>query len=687
MRCSAVARWMAGALLTAVLCSRDASAAAVEGLDLDRRAQLTTLHDSLVHQRDIWSALQLESFARKRGLELPPALGEARIIGDPLFAFPMSISRVWEGTNWQVVWARDRLYFLRPDGCPIARSRGLGRIPLRMAMSAYARHICTVDRQDKGPWIVSVSHTLDGTETLHCEFPSLPGEDWLPEPTLADDGSALAMVINRHDAGGHDHFRLVTVNADGAHTIDEELGVLGIGPGNAWLAVWNQRRERTELRLGGNALPFTKILCGGDTALCSGDGRLGLARGDGTIAPMPAPFPLGQNPQLLACGGWLAICSDHGEPSRTAFYRWAELGADPAAPPVRVVPGHCFECVRDPGALWLADGRTYASVDCMHREGLRFATLGTAPDPVQMITDSLDRCLISMESAQLICAPDGTELWRGRAESCAVLTGDLLMVRTTSAGKARRSLVRLDPDPAQRTSRPLALDDRDWHITYDRTHDAVMARCADDWRRFNPVSGVETARATPGVAMAPYSDLTDQKGRRITDLARLIPRGLSHLPFAERLLAHDVWRLAGNTYIATPYEHLLEIDAAGTWTDLGQSEGSSRLASDARDRLVMTRHTGETLSVLERGGDGRMHLSPLPDAPTKGLPDGSWQIGRDLQFAAPGGQPLSWDDAVGFRPITLRNPSGSGLLAVTESVIIEFTPATVGLVTKHAGAP
>ncbi|MBA3938864.1 MAG: hypothetical protein H0X38_15560 [Planctomycetes bacterium] len=675
---------MAGGLLAAVLCSRDAYAAAVEGLDPDRRAQLTTLHESLVHQRDIWSALQLESYARKRGLELPPALGDAHIFGDPLFAFPMFISRVWEGTNWQVVWSHDRLYFLRLDGCPLIRSRDLGRVPLRMAMSAFAAHICTIDRKEHGPWSVSISHTFDATETLHCEFPSLPDEDWLLDPTLADDGSAVAMLIHRQGADGKEHFRVVVVDAVGAHPIDENLGVLRVGPGAAWLAVWNQKSARSELRLGSKTLPCAKILCGGGTALCSADGRLGLARGDGTLAPMPAPFPLGANPQLVASGGWLAISPDHGEKAQTAFYRWAELGADPAAPPVRVVPGHCFECLRDPGSLWLADDRTFASVDCTRPEGLRIAALGTAPDAINQISDSFDRCLVYANDALVICAPDGTELWRGRCEGCTLLTGDLLLIHTVSAGKPLWALVRLHPDPAQRISRPLALDASAWQITFDRTHDVVMARCGEAWRRFDPLSGKETARSVPGVPLAPYDVASERKGRRITDLARLIPRDLAQTAFAERLLAKDVYRMDDRTYIVTSYHHLLEIDGAGTWADLGLSEGSTRLTGDVRGRLVLAEHTGKSVSVMDRGVDGRMHISAMPDTPPHDLPEGSWQVGRELAFTPPGGQPRRWDDAVGFRPNALRCPPGGKLMAVTEAVVLEFTPASIGLVSTPA---
>jgi hypothetical protein len=687
-RCIARGLLLAGLLLGAVR----GPLRAAEPLPADRQAQLTALHQSFVQQRDLWSALQIESYARARGLALPPMLGDARVLGDPLFAFPQFIADWWEGGSWVVVWAGDRLYFLAGDGCPISPSRSLGSVPMRMAMSRYGRHVAMLTRTDDGQWIVTITHVHDGSEVLHAGFPARPGDLWPADLKLADDGSAAAVSIACHGADGRDSTRQAWIDAHGAHTTDERLGVFGVGARGAWQAVWNAGAARCELRRPGQAAETAdKVICGGGCAVCGSKAGLAIAGPDGGFTPLPAYLTLGPVPQLGAAAGWLAVSSDGAlpGPGRTAFYRWSELAADPLAPPVRVVTGRCSGSLRNPGALWLWNGRSFASVDCGAAESLRIAPLGEAPGAISQVSDLMDRVLVDLPDQLLVCDPDGTELWRGHTDGRTLLCKEMLVVRTLVAGHPRLTLVHLERDPARQRSAPLALpvDDREWTVSYDRINDVVFARCGDDWRQFDPRSGASVAQAGPNRPIPAFDSDRDRPGRRWKDLSRLVPRGTSREPLAEHLSSKDVWRLGGDLVFVTSDQHLLELAADGTWMDLGACPGGTHFTLDEGGGLVVSRHGGAGIARLELGADRRAHVGPLPPGRLHEAPGDAWRLGSDLDFSPPGGRALRWDDALGFRPVRLRAPPGGGLLAVTESAVIEFTPAQAALVGRPVGAP
>ncbi len=649
---------------------------AVEPLGAERRSALTALHRDLVAARDVWSALQVEALARTRGLALPPVLGASRIIGDPLFAFPMSIDRCWEGGGWTVVWACDRLYFLGLDGCPLAPSHQLGRAPMRVGLSRDGRCICTIDHAEHGPWRLAGTRLGDGAATLRAEIPEQDGDFYASEPLLSDDGgSIMFFVLRRAPPDGHDEFRTIVVAPGGVQVIGAALGELGLGPAGAWAAVWNQELKRSELRTQGRVKPFSKIACGGGTAACGDQNGVQVVRPDGSLVDMPVPFPLGNNPELLSVGDWLVIGADVAEGACVAFYRWSEVAADPRAPPVRVVEGRCSAANRDPNALWLFRGRDYAIVDCSGAT-LRITPLGVATETIQMISDEFDRCLVRYAGGVLVCDPAGAELWRGTCNGWYLINRDLLVIRRDRDAQAPHQLVRLARDPRERAELPLPLDKRAWRLLYDHTHAVISARCDRAWERIDPRSGRVVAHAEADEP--PFESIVERAGRRVVASARLRARGPAPDRVEERLLCTDAWQNAGTTTIIGGGAHLLTRDRNGQWADHGSFDGAMRLGNDSRGRLALTPHAMVYLGSIVPAGE-RLTLVKDPTVTVDDLPAGDWQVQRDGTYTPPGGRALRWDETAGSHPLTLRAPTRGALLAVTASAILELTPAAATL--------
>ncbi len=660
------------ALVCLLLAAGAGTSAAAEQLGAERRSALTALHRDLVAARDVWSALQMESFARARGLALPPMLGASRIIGDPLFAFPMSIDRCWEGSDWTVVWASDRLYFLGLDGCPLAPSHLLGRAPMRVGLSRDGRHICTIDHAEHGPWRLAGTRLSDGAATLRAEIPAQDGDFYASEPLLSDDGgSTMFFVLRRAPPDGHDEFRTIVVSPGGVQVIGAALGELGLGPAGAWAAVWSQDLKRSELRTQGRIKPFLKIACGGGAAAGGDEDGVHVVRPDGSLVDLPAPFPLGKNPDLQSVGDWLVIGADVAEGAQVAFYRWSEIAADPRAPPVRVVEGRCSATNRDPHALWLFRGRDYAIVDCSGAT-LRITPLGVAAETIQMINDEFDRCLVRYAGGVLICDPAGAELWRGACNGWYLITRDLLVIRRDRDAQAPHQLVRLARDPRERAELPLPLDKRAWRLLYDHTHDIISAHCDHAWERIDPRSGRVVPHAETDEP--PFESITERAGRRVVAAARLRARGPAPERVEVRLLCADAWQDAGTTTIIGASGHLLTFDANGQWGDHGSFASAMRLGIDSRGRLALAEHGMVYLGSIVPTG-ARLTLVKDATVMMDDLPAGDWQVQRDGTYTPPGGRALRWDETVISHPLTLRAPTRGALLAVTASAILALTPA------------
>jgi hypothetical protein len=68
-------------------------------------------------------------------------------------------------------------------------------------------------------------------------------------------------------------------------------------------------------------------------------------------------------------------------------------------------------------------------------------------------------------------------------------------------------------------------------------------------------------------------------------------------------------------------------------------------------------------------------LSEVRPAATQEMPSGPWRLEGDHRFIVPKGKQYRWDgERLGFWPVRLRSPEGSGLLIVARSLLIELSP-------------
>ncbi len=680
--------------------------------EVDVKTQARTTWTEAAKAGDVWSCLQLEAWAhsRKPAVRFGSLLGDSTVLGETLFAAPSHVSFLADQGERVVFATYDRAYVIAPDGRPLQSSVKL--LPEGGWQTlGYGGHVLGTCRRIR-PETPAQRPVLEfgSTKLANADHPVgiklelTPVQSWGDATIVADDGTALATVVNADDGpSGRTIRNVVIATRDKTRFIDHCRDPVAVGRNGAWLVAQAQGREAGTILVRGDRRQQVAAAAGGPgIAGCVLEGKAVLIKADGADVPLTGAPAVGDYAGMVTVGTWLVMGSGYGakvvsdgdllgdnvgatveQPSTLAFWRWAELAKDPAAKPVTTMLGDLSQASDYAAALWVWKDTSLDLLDLSGAEPVRSHYLDAAA-PIRWATTDQHCLRLEHEKPQrfALYGPDKTPLWAGECSEVLVKRRDLAISRTR--GKDEHDTWRLQwlsADPAKRRSLHLPLPAEVDRIQVSvSAPDMVLARGPGGaWWTFGfdgkaQSSGNDRAEQGPERPSCPEMAWFAPTGRFYRDGPRIYEKrlGLPEEPL-QRLALQDAWRVSGSTMLLDSEGRVwLSGRRRGEWLDLGVAGGAQRIGlrgtapALVRDeaRVVATVMPGPKLNNMPEAADGQ-------ELPASG---GPWRLDDGL-FTPPRGRQLEWDgDRVGLRDARLRSPEGSGLFIITASALIELDP-------------
>jgi len=670
------------------------------------------LHLDAARRGDLWTAIQLEAYARGDA-KLRPVLGASLIHGDPLFAFPTPIAAWWDRGDEVLVASADHLHRIAPDGRPLAIALPLPPSSAR-ALSPTGSCIGVVGRpsDDSDRFLFTVLGVADGREILQRSLSCLDDERPTGNACVADDGTAIAVCGFRNQGDDKDRIRLWVCDAGGTDRDPMPLvNPRGIGANAAWLLCENRDNKPVLVVGGGDAkepLVLQDGAAGPGIALVLIDATLHLVGRDGARTPVDVPMGLSASARLLALGGWVVVSSGYdaetkpsvdvlgkvtpgGEPQAPtmALYRWSDLANDAAAVPAAVIEnGYPLRAEGEPCALWLWRDNQLDLLD-LSRDEPALRALYTAPATIRSVAPAPFATMLTLADERRVAIDSlGHELWSGTGE--ALVFHPHWLVQKAEDQEQPYAIANLDTDAAQRRRFALDLPERSWQFSIARAEGWIVATHRDRWLAFDGVSG---ARVGDGgedddqdEPRRPHTEAfwgeTPGRFHAAPGSARLVRKRAPEDEAGPALEPIDAWRMQRT---------LLVLDRRGTLLAFAGRKGFKPIGTcRAADRLAME---GSTPVVVDDGGRALAMLAGATlstDLPKdlrrnkpEDLPEGAWKVDNDDHSFGIKGSRLVWNsDRLGFAPLRLRCPEGPGMLVITHSLVIELDPGAAKVVGK-----
>jgi hypothetical protein len=654
-------------------------AAALGAVEGDAKAEARALYGEAVKSLDVWTMLQLEAWSANNGGRLHSALPGVEMIGEPLFATPFTISHLHNLPDRVVVTTRDRVYQWAVDGRPLSLSWPLPFgtwedtvEPLGQALGLLGRRSNDDDTRTFSLAAVSLG---DGSVRSSSEF-SGPSGEHTGAVAVAPDASAVAAELHGEST------RVIVA-------IGKEQRILGgwrrpraLGRNGAWMIADNGN-DRTLITQGGATTRLRDSATGPGSAAVLIKDQASLVKDDGSLAAMEVPMGLGKDAQLVTVGAWLVIASGPGalskpaidvlgnlsgggqpQPPRCAFYRWRDLLADPAAPPVAVEDTSLVVAESEAAAVFRWHGPTIELMDLAGDQPV-MRPFATAPGDISWIEAEFQVVTVSLaDGKRWLLDATGKELLQPTPGWLEVHSRDWALARAGADGKEAYQAIHLSVDSTKRNAAPLQIDPGEWRVVLPTLSDQVVAWRDDLWRRLDAFTGKVIAQGD--AESRPSVDRSwDPRGRFYARGPRVL-RKTAPSP-GRQWNALDVWRTGRVTTILDRDERVWISRKRGEWLDLGQTPGSDRLVRCNGDLGVSDRD-GKVLATITSAG-----RLDAPRPMLGELPPGLWQV-RDLQFVPPRSGNQVWNPATGLFPEYLRCCE-DGLLVPLASVVLVLDPA------------
>ena len=700
-----------------------AACGAAAGADSATVAAARTLHAQAVKAGRIWTALQLESWARAQGVALPPVLGRgSMVIGEPRLAFAGRIAQVTDRHELLAVCVDDQAHLLAADGRPLAlpaayppradeaKLPGADPEPLAPGVSDDAAWIATGMLQTAMRCDVAVHRAGDPAPAWSTTLLGEPGERLAHPLRVAADGSAVALAtLTSEEASGR---LVIQVRGRPAQGVPHLHRPLAIGPGAAWVAALSSRDGRLRVRLGdGGWRPAeAAVEHAGRLAMTTPEGALWLVDPRGATAALAAGMGLGARAQLRSHAGWLAVTSSDDaltqpgrdaldrpvgggdpQPRSTALWRWSELLRSASAAPAQIVRGRVAPAHLLPGRFLRAEGGMAALFApgrdgelVLVAQGPEVEHIGLAPTGrhllIQTAADHGHRWrLLDAEGRLCLDAVADQVDWAG---------GTWLLLRRND-GRMRLAIVH--PDPGQRRVVELTLP-----ATMDTAavESAGVVVCWRDevWTVLDPATGRELPEERrparrpplPPEARSPAESIQPEWIGGSAHPHRLRPRlAIATGPAATAAPISDAWS-DGSAALTVDEDGAVAALArpGATPAALGMlpRRGAWRFGLHAR-QLALGQDDAGISAII--GPGPALTIAPMPDARLADLPDPLAVRGDDGQFTWRGG--WHWDAGrAGFTPTRLRGADGQRLVSVTPAAVLVIDPAAMPLVASQA---
>ncbi len=697
-------------LILACLCSL-AGAADDGGLSGEIKAAVRDLHVDAARRGDVWTAMQLEAYARGDA-KLRPVLGASLIHGDPVFAFPTPIAAWWDRGDEVLVASASHLHRLAPDGRPLAIALPLPPSSAR-ALSSSGNCLGVIGRpsDNSDRFVFTVIAVADGRTVMQHSLSCLANEVPYGNACVADDGTAIAVTGYRStddDDDNGENLRLWVCGAKGkAAPCLPLLNPRGIGSNAAWLLC--ESRKNQPLLVVGDAKPLVLQdgAAGPGIALVLIDASLHLVGRDGELTRIEAPIGLSKSARLMTLGGWVVVASGWEAKTKSsvdvlgkvtpggaeqaptlALYRWRDLANDAQAAPAALIENDfALRADGEPCALWLWRDTQLDLID-LSRDEPAMRALYTAPAPIRSISPAPFTTMLTLTDGRRIALDHlGRELWTGSGE--ALVFHPQWLVQSAEDQDQTYGIANLDADPAQRRRIALDLPEKPWQFAFDRVDNLIVAEHRGAWIAFDGVSGERVGQGDdeddlPDPPIEPFWGETPGRFHAVPGSARLMRKRASLDDPTLTWEPIDAWRLQRTLLILERRGSLLAFGGRKGFKSIGTCRAAHRLAQEDAMPVVVD-GDGHALAML---APGPVLSTDLPRDMLKrkpeDLPAGSWRVDNDdHSFTAKGGGRLVWNsDRLGFDPLRLRCPDGGGLLVVTHSLVIELDPGAAKVVGK-----
>ena len=712
--------WIAVAisvLLTSSLLAVDSgkTPAAPGAKEVDLKARMKTLIGEASNAGDLWTAIMADTFATtKLGVRPSGLLADCKIIGDPLFAFPNTISGFHQQSDALVVVSGAQVFRVGMDGHPLGVAIPLKFSPHRSAMSRDGRFLGVVERQYSSDHElkISVIALADGKEVFTATVPIAKGDYFAGLPQIAEDGTAMAVSMTDDD----DAVCLYGVRRAGKQlTLKGFSRPVCVGAGGAWAVAEPVSNRKADVRV------WTLLAQGEITLLASAAGpglaaairqddptQVHIIQSNGTMIPLPLDLPLARKAQISSAGDYLVVSS--GWPSKatstldllgnpielpaiptTMLFRWSDLAkATAVAKPVITMPG--IFCVgRLTGTAVFVGAETQLAVIDVTQPNLLATPLMTVSDDIEYLEADAGRLNVWLNHEQrVIASEEGKILFQGRVSSARLHDAWHLETRTENRAV---DWVRLAENPEDRQVTRLKLEHPGGYwFRMDRYHRHLVATSdKKDWYDFDPLTGKSLSDSKHDKAPDLEVLDADVMGIMVSQAGRMVPRlKLPSLPTGDDATVCwnplDAWRVGkslvvldrhGQVYVAPQKRGSYQMIGSVNYPEsLALSDDGEMVVVDNKDKIIA--------SVI--GGPALVIKGPLIGDKSANLPDGPWRV-KGHFYIPPHGKSLKWDSVkCGFTPTRLRSPVTGEMLVITASLILEVGPdfgAKVGILDRQ----
>lgn len=690
----------------------------------DPKRELRAVWDQAGKGGDLWTVLQAEAAAKRIDLKLGPALGTASAVyGDPLWAFPSDLDRLWDKGEVVLVASAGRVYRLAGDGRPLSPSVGF---PFGLGSSGVNHEGTIVGAMEKRHGVntaTGVALAIPGGEQRLNGAVALANEDSAWGAVVASDGTAIAMTVEfrPEKVPAPPNPRVAVIRNrqnDGRPAVLEGFrDPWAVGPDGRWLLAHETGSYRPML-----------ITAAGPQRIVSGDAGLAgwaavlneqrqLALVDPTgaqIEPPPAMGISADRSGLDSIGGWLVVASGAGakapalrslldepvqgsrpQPFTLALWRWSALVADPNSEPILIEAPALSRANHEAAAVYTWTGAELSLLDLSGPQPTTRLVL-TAPGDIRSADSRYGRIRVRMSDRRwLIADADGRPLWLGTADECDLQDRWWAVASEGKPDVRTFRVIRLAADAAERKEVTQALPPGPWHLHLDRlgrTSSAIQH--GQSWVTFDPTSGqVRKEYRLPDEPYRQYGWRVHlASGRFYAVDARVFDHRVSDDGKGPGgFFPIDAWR-AGPAMIAlcrrgnvvlSGGPRSLPGQKSGAWLHLGVNEAAQQFAQRGRGEPCLRDNDGRVCGVFAAGP---VLIQPArADERTEPVPPGPWRLNGD-QFTPPRQSGIwNWNRAAaGFDARRLRSPDSGGLLVVTPSLVLDLDESAARAVAQPA---
>ena len=673
-------------------------------------------------KRDLWSALQLETWIKSLDLDIKfgSILGD-NIIGNPLYAFPHSVRTAFDHGEWIAVPNGEQINFIDGEGRPTHPRVTLDTYLGQTGITANRSHAAGMRFRSEGeePNLVFYYRcaltATDGKGELWksawMEVGRPIRDDYQRRMPVAHDGSAMAV---RFLAPNRNQDFCIIVRPGRTHiTVDNLRNPAAVGEHGNWIIGYNPSARRSQFVQGdkrSDILRYTGIDSYG--ALLSLNGKaLEFINPKGNRKALNAKT--NTSSRLWSFDNWLVVQlgnvtekqedqkdvfgnvvkkGDSKTVTKTVLFKWSDL-LKGKVDPSHEITGNMRINSQRPDSIFSWSGKELNIHDCTSEEitSKPFATFEKNIHKVQVRDNGV--CVITSDEHNHMLNYHGKSIYSVKNGSLVMLHPHVLghywnVTKGKQTIKHSKIINFTENGDAFETEVPGPKNENEYGL--DIHHHGWYARRYLDkrnWLYFDLWSGKIIREGHVADTEEPVRQWGLPKQQRLAGRfnafgGRLIPKWVHQQQSVDdRFAPRDAMYTRGGLMVITSDEQLRSYDKKFQIKDHLKDVQfwAGRFVVQEKDiNTYITSWMEDSHKAkyyIDAGG--RLKTIPNPQAISGQRPEGEWKINGSTLYIPRQGQVRFPEEAVGFWPNRLRSRNGvRDLLMVTSSLVIEIDSST-----------